>query len=444
MSDATYADKLRRLEADTLLPRLGGENQEAVRGVALSHRFTFQELRRVAEAARDLEMWREEPLGVWWGRAEEEVGGSGRERKKALLSRLEQHMGRLARAAKSYPMEGLAAPPRRNVRLQRRESDAEVFGLCAAYSEKTVCCGLRTLDAVRGCSFGCSYCTIQTFYGEVAELENGLAEKLDAIELDPDHLYHIGTGQASDSLIWGNRDGVLDALLGFARRHTNVVLELKTKSDNVRPLLERSDLPANLVCSWSLNPETVIRNEEHGTASLERRLAAARRMVDHGSRVGFHFHPMVFYDGWREEYAEVVARLLESFTPSEVLFVSMGAVTFIKPVVREIRRRGGETKILQMDLVPDHHGKLTYPDETKVELFGRLFSCFGPWREEVFFYLCMEAAPIWQRVLGTAYPTNAEFERAFASHCLARLPVSGGAAGHTPVRAGQRVSYPEG
>ncbi|MFQ5349370.1 MAG: radical SAM protein [Thermoanaerobaculia bacterium] len=373
----------------------------------------------MAEAARDLEMWREEPLGTWWRRIEDDVRGSGRERKKALLARLEQHMRRLAEAAKKYPAEGLAAPLRRRVRLERRETEAEVFGLCPAYSEQTVCCGLRTLDAVRGCSFGCSYCTIQTFYGEVAELEDGLAEKLAAIELDPDRLYHIGTGQASDSLIWGNRNGVLDALLGFARRNPNVVLELKTKSDNVRPLLDRSDLPANVVCSWSLNTETVIRNEEHGTASLERRLAAARRVVDHGSRVGFHFHPMVFYDGWREEYAAVAARLLDSFSTRDVLFVSMGAVTFIKPVVREIRRRGGETKILQMDLVADHNGKLTYPDETKIELFGLLFDCLGPWHDEVFFYLCMEAERIWEQTLGWAYPTNEEFERAFASYCLA-------------------------
>lgn len=418
MPDASYSEKLRRLEADTLLPYLDSWSRDFVRSIAFGYRFTFQELRRVAEVARDLEMWREESLGAWWRRAEDEIGGRGRERKKALLARLEQHMRRLRATAKKYPAEGLAAPPRRRVRFERRDTEAEVFGLCPAYSEQTVCCGLRTLDAVRGCAFGCSYCTIQTFYGEVVEVENGLAEKLAAIELDPDRLYHIGTGQASDSLIWGNRNDVLDALLGFACRNPNVVLELKTKSDNVEPLIARPDLPANIVCSWSLNTETVIRNEEHGTASLERRLGAARRMADRGSRVGFHFHPMVFYDGWCEEYAEVAARLLETFSAREVLFVSMGAVTFIKAVVREIRRRGGESKILQMELVRDHNDKLTYPDSTKVELFGRFFHCLAPWHAEVFFYLCMEGAPIWEQVLGRAYPTNEEFERALARHCL--------------------------
>ncbi len=418
MSDAGYAEKLRRLGPETLLPRLGEESREFVRGAALAYRFTFQELRRVAEAARDLEMWREEPLAAWWRRAERQVGGRGRERKKTLLAALDRYLRELAGSEKRYPGTGLAPPPRRLVRLERRRTDAEIFGLCPAYSEKTVCCGLRTLDAVRGCSFGCSYCTIQTFYGEVAELEEGLAEKLAAIELDPERLYHIGTGQASDSLVWGNRGGQLDALIEFARRHPNAVLELKTKSDRVGPLVERDDLPPNLVCSWSLNTDTVIRNEEHGTASLGRRLAAARRLADRGSRIGFHFHPMVLYDGWREEYGAIAARLVDGFSPREVLFVSMGAVTFIKPVVREIRRRGGETKILQMDLVPDHHGKLTYPDETKVELFGHLFERLEPWHREVFFYLCMEAAPIWERTLGRAWPTNAEFERAFAGHCL--------------------------
>ena len=44
------------------------------------------------------------------------------------------------------------------------DSQNEVFGMCPVASEKTVCCNLMTIDAVQGCSLGCSYCSIQTFY----------------------------------------------------------------------------------------------------------------------------------------------------------------------------------------------------------------------------------------------------------------------------------------
>jgi spore photoproduct lyase len=422
MTREPYAQKLARLESETLLPRLDAASRAFIREIAVAHRFTFQELRRIAEAARDLEMWREEPLPDWWSRTERSTGGVGREKKKALFAELDSHLANLTRGEPRYPDSGLEPPPRRSVRLEAVDSGGEIFGRCPAYSEHTVCCGLYTIDAVRGCPFGCSYCTIQTFYDESAEIEEDLAAKLDAIELDPDHLYHVGTGQASDSLVWGNRGGMLDALLGFACKHPNVVLELKTKSDNVAPLLEnggrRRTVPPNVLCSWSLAPETVISNEEHGTASLDRRLSAARRVADQGALIGFHFHPMVSYDGWRDDYAQISSRLLELFAADEVAFVSMGAPTFIRPVVREIRRRGGETKILQAALVSDHHGKLTYPDHLKRRLYRHLFEHLGPWHDEVFFYLCMETAEMWHATLGRAFPTNETFERAFAEHCL--------------------------
>jgi spore photoproduct lyase len=305
------------------------------------------------------------------------------------------------------------------MRLEERQGAARIFGSCPAYSDRTICCGLHTLDAVRGCPFACTYCTIQTFYPEIAEIEADLAGQLSRLDLDPQRGYHIGTGQASDSLAWGNRGGHLDALLDFASAHPNVLLELKTKSARVDDLLVRA-VPDNVVVSWSMNTPAIIRNEEHGTASLDQRLTAARSLADHRVAVAFHFHPMVFYEGWNGDYPAVAARLRESFEPSEVWFISMGSVTFIKPVVHEIRRRGGATKILQMEMVADSHGKLTYPDSVKLQLFRRLYESFGPWREEVFFYLCMETAALWQQVLGRSYLTNRDFEREFLARCLVR------------------------
>lgn len=411
----SYQDKLERMEGSTLLPVLGADADRTVRRLATEYRFTFQELRQVSQAARDLEMWGEEPLAAAWSRAESAVNGVGRERKKALMRRLDRHLSAVAGGEKVYPEEPLAGQSPRRVRLVESDTAREVLGRCAAHSEETVCCGLHTIDAVLGCAFRCSYCTIQTFYGDTAELATDLGDRLERVELDPRRFYHIGTGQSSDSLLWGNRHGMLDALCTFAERHPNVLLELKTKSDNISDLLER-ELPGNLVCSWSLNTDTVIRNEEHGTASLERRLEAARAMADRGQRVAFHFHPMVYYRDWREQYGAVAKRLLEEFSPREVVFLSMGSMTFIKPVAQQIRRRGGDTKVLQMAFAEDPHGKLTYSNEVKVDLYSSLYARLEPWHEEVFCYLCMETSAVWQAVFGRCYATNELFEQDFARH----------------------------
>lgn len=426
MDTAAYEGKLAGMEASTLLPHLDLRQREFVRGLARTYRFTYQELRQVAQTARDLSMWQEEELPIWWERVEATTIGVGRDRKKALLQRLAEHLTERAQCVKVYPAEGFEDPPRRRVRLREKASQNRILGPCPAYSEETVCCGLHTLDAVRGCPYSCSYCTIQTFYGEEAELEADLATRLSQLELDSGRRYHIGTGQASDSLVWGNRGGILDALLGFAASHPNVLLELKTKAGDVS-YLEQIDIPTNVVCSWTLNTDPVTRSEERGAASLGTRIRAARRLADRGVAVAFHFHPMVLYAGWLEDYPDLATRVQESFSPSEIAFISMGTVTLIKPVIQEIRRRGGQTKILQMEMVRDHNGKLTYPDSTKIRLYQTLYTAFCRWQTDVFFYLCMETAAIWEQALGFAFPTNAAFEEAFLDHCLpetAQAPIS--------------------
>jgi len=90
--------------------------------------------------------------------------------------------------------------------------------------------------------------------------------------------------------MWGNREGILDALFLFAKENPNVILEFKTKSDNIKYFLGH-EVPNNILCTWSLNTPTIIKNEEHLSASLDKRLASARAVADKGVKVGFHFHP---------------------------------------------------------------------------------------------------------------------------------------------------------
>jgi spore photoproduct lyase len=287
-------------------------------------------------------------------------------------------------------------------------------------SEETVCCNLRTIDAVENCGFSCSYCTIQTFYGDEVVVDTRLKAKLQNLDLKPGRFYHFGTGQSSDALMWGNRFAVLDTLTDFAAENPDILVELKTKSKNVAYFLQNQP-SRNLVLSWSLNTPTIIENEEHFTASLEERWAAARRVADNGIRVAFHFHPIVFYDNWRRDYRDVVSRVLSDFAADEVLFISFGSVTFIKPVIRAIRRRGTPTKILQMELAAGAKGKLSYPDNVKKELFSEVYQAFAPWHDSVFMYLCMEPAELWESTFGRTYPSNEAFELDFGHQVFKKI-----------------------
>ena len=101
--------------------------------------------------------------------------------------------------------------------------------------------------------------------------------------------------------MWGNKNYMLDHLSEFAEKNPNVILELKSKSDNIDYFLNHS-IPKNMILTWTLNTPTVIKKEEHRTAALERRLNAARAMADRDILIGFHFHPMIYYNNWEQDY----------------------------------------------------------------------------------------------------------------------------------------------
>jgi spore photoproduct lyase len=197
-------------------------------------------------------------------------------------------------------------------------------------------------------------------------------------------------------------------------------MEFKTKSNNINYFLE-TQIPENIVCSWSLNTPVIIETEEHFTATLEERISSARALANKGIKVAFHFHPLVWHEDWNKGYAKIARRLMSEFDTSEVLFISFGSITLIKPVIQKIRDLGNPTKTLQMEFEKDPHGKLTYPDHLKIKMFKHMYDVFKPWRENIFFYLCMEKASIWEESLNYVYDNNDDFEREFGKQTMSKI-----------------------
>jgi spore photoproduct lyase len=406
---------------------LMAETRRFLQKVSSLYRFSYQELHQLIDIASDLEMWDEGSLEQLWNRSIPEPLPklAGKQLRSRLLKELKEAHKSLYTAEKSY--DHFIPPEAQNIVVRHQPVDAPhegaILGRCPVAGEKTRCCNLETLDAVKQCGFGCSYCSIQSFYdqGRVYFADN-LAEKLSELDRkleaestppasDPDRLRHIGTGQGSDSLMWGNRRGLLDSLAAFAERNPNVILELKTKSART-DWLEKNSVPSNLLVTWSLNPYTIIAAEEHLTAPLQERLDAARRCADRGIAIGFHFHPLVRYDRWKEEYGALFALIQHMFRPEEVVCISLGTLTFIRPVIQQLRKRKLRSKILQMPM-EDAGGKLSYPREMKEELFSFAWNAFSPeWQKEIFFYLCMEDPSLWEPVFGFSYRDNKTFEDA--------------------------------
>ena len=411
--------KLAQLKKDKVFLNLNELSKQDIVKISDKYPFSFQDLRQLSIIATDLYMWNES--GVRDCIEEFENVQNKDLSKKEVIAHVKNYWEGLRGAKIKYEpvnKNEVERPKPRKVQLSDQEN--EVFGMCPVASEKTVCCNLMTIDAVQGCSLGCSYCSIQTFYSDgKVSVDKNLAEKLANIPLDPSKNYHIGSGQSSDSLVIGNKEGVLDAQLKFARENPNIILEFKTKSNNISHLL-KTDLPDNVFVCWSLNPQLFIDHEEHGTASLNQRLQAAKDLSRKGVLVGFHFHPIVYYEGYEDDYKNIVRKVMSMFKPSEVAMISMGTLTFIKPAINKLRSTGLKSKVLQIPMA-DAVGKSSYTKEIKKEIFSTVYDQFQPWHKDVFLYLCMEESSVWESVFGSYYKDNVDFETALFDSVSAKM-----------------------
>lgn len=417
--DPTYRMKFENIVQQTSFGLLTSREQEFIRTKAFEMRFTQQELRQVSDMALDRMRWKEARLSANW--PEERVYSDPRQEKKRIFAKIHAAHRALAATDKSYgSFSREDRPSTEKPKLVSRAGKRLGLGMCPVASERTRCCNLMTLDAVQQCGFDCSYCSIQSFYhGNEVAFDTEFASKLRDLTLDPGTIYHIGTGQSSDSLMWGNHHGVLEALCDFARNNPNVLLELKTKSRNIGWLLD-NPVPQNVICTWSLNTQPIIDFEEHLTASLAQRMDAAQAMAKKGALVGFHFHPIVHYSGWESDYADIARSLVERFDPDRVAMVSLGTLTFTRSVMKTIRSRDLKSKILQMPL-EESAGKLSYPAPMKLELFRLVYDALADWHGRVFFYLCMEPHSLWEPVFGYRYESNEEFENAMKTAYLKKV-----------------------
>ncbi|MBV6494705.1 MAG: hypothetical protein LDLANPLL_02742 [Turneriella sp.] len=383
-------------------------------------RMSFSRARLFVEAAVDLRQWDSKKVHDIWNSLKIKNGIPP----NMLLEKFMEYIAKEREGIPSFTERKTTPEKWVHGSFAPLSKDNQVVGDCPVMSKKTVCCNLKTIDAVTNCVMGCNYCAIQTMHSnDNVFVDVNLLEKLRKVELDPTRQYHFGTGQSSDSLVFGNRNGVFDALMEFCRTNPNVFLEFKSKSSNTAWFEKQKDLPANMFFSWSLNPQEFIDAEEAHTASLEKRIQAAERMVKCGFSVAFHFHPIVWFSRWQEAYSAVVKAVISRFNPKDIVYISLGTMTIPRSVRKKIREAGITTQVVRNLTAENPEGKLTYPDTIKHELFAHVYKEFQPWHQSVFFYLCMEEAKFWHPLFGFAYETNEKFELAMLQAIHSKLKI---------------------
>lgn len=295
--------------------------------------------------------------------------------------------------------------------------------------EGTVPCDFYSLHLVEGCDFECSYCILQAYLtNPILTVYVNREEILDRLDFflrsHPHQFFRIGTGQLADSLSLDHLTAHTESLVPFFARQPNAVLELKTKSVNIARL-ERLDSQGKTVVSWSMNTKKIQSTEEHKCATIKERIQAAKRCTEWGYPVGFHFDPVIDYEGCLQDYKEVMEEIFSRIPPEKVAWVSLGSLRFMPELKRIMEKRFPRSFLPCAEWTRGTDGKLRYLTSRRVALYKPLREKLSALIPKVPLYLCMETEAVWRQTFGeeaTSLEISKRLDGPWASRMKSQAP----------------------
>ncbi len=287
-------------------------------------------------------------------------------------------------------------------------------------SPEIICCGYYVLQNAENCHLNCTYCFLHEYsntdavivYSNVTEMFDELSMILDK---NKNKFYRIGTGEFSDSLAIDDITEISKMIIPFFAEYKNALLELKTKSTNIKNLLELNHKNRTVV-SWSVNPDRVIFEEERLSPNLEERLKAAQTCVENGYRIGFHFDPVIYYQRWEEDYRDTLEKIFGSISGKNIIWISIGTFRYVPELKDAIRKKFPHSKIIYGEHISCIDGKMRYIKPLRVDIYNKMLSWIRKHSEDVFVYLCMETKEVWKKVFNLELRSNNELEKLFPGY----------------------------
>ncbi len=269
-------------------------------------------------------------------------------------------------------------------------------------------CDYHSLHLQEGCDMECSYCILQAYltnpllmiYVNMDEILDNLQKFLNR---HPGKFFRIGTGHLSDSLSLDHITHTSKILVPFFAKQKNAVLEFKTKSDNIKNLLDLKPEGKTIV-SWSINAGPIQKEEEHKCATIAERLEAASKIAKiPGYRVGFHFDPMIDFENWEIEYEITVQKIAAAVPADKIAWISIGSLRMMPDLKKKMQDRFPKSKLPYGQWVNGMDGKLRYFKHRRLELYKGLVEMLEKHLPGVTTYLIMESPEVWHRVFGKEF-----------------------------------------
>ncbi len=225
------------------------------------------------------------------------------------------------------------------------------------------------------CLYDCRYCFLQGMYRSANYLlfvnyEDFVEDikKHAQIHKNDDKPAWFFSGYDCDSLAFEPVTKFADFFLPEFELLPNCVLELRTKSTQIRSLVDRNVVP-NVVVAYSLSPQEVASAIEIGAPSTEKRLDALVKLQQHGWRIGIRFDPIIWHQDYQIHYKTLVEQVFSQLDPSKIDSITLGGFRLPKGYYKTMRSLYPEHGLFSAGLT-EQQAMVSYQPEIEQEVFN--------------------------------------------------------------------------
>lgn len=246
------------------------------------------------------------------------------------------------------------------------------------------------------CIYECTYCYLQGYF-QTPDLvffinHEKILEEMKSILISEDQGQKVWfhAGEYSDSLALSHITRELPLYFKFFENHPDALMELRTKSANIRELRKLKPLE-NIIISLSLAPQKQVKENDLKTPPLTTRLKAMQELQQLGFPIALHFDPIIYTDDLINEYEKMIVLVSQYLKIEQIKYVSMGVVRFTKDVYYQVQKNYPESPIHQSELIKSFDGKIRYNKPMRMWMLNNIKNlCLTKGFREEQIYLCME------------------------------------------------------
>ncbi len=204
------------------------------------------------------------------------------------------------------------------------------------------------------CLYDCRYCFLQGMYQSAnyvlfVNFEDFQQQIREVCEETPDQDVYFFSGYDCDSLAFEPVTGFAEAFLPMFDGLPNAWLELRTKSTQIRSLLNCEVVP-HCVVAFSLSPNAIADKVEARTPSVAKRIEAAAKLQQQGWQIGLRFDPLIYQHDYRQRYRELFEQVFAAIDADLLHSVSLGVFRLPEQYFKKIHKLYPDEKLFASPL----------------------------------------------------------------------------------------------